>query len=280
MLQEQASLTALGAARLRAAHQTLERGRIFSDPLAVRVLGSEAEPLDSVEENDPARRRLRLFIAARTRFAEDALAASISRGLRQVVILGAGLDTYAYRSPLVDRLRIFEVDHPATQAWKRRRLAEVAISVPDTLTFAPIDFEHETLADGLAAVGLRSNERTFFTWLGVVPYLTDEAITATVGFVAGLQGGAQIVFDYVTAATDGAGREGQAAHEALSARVASAGEPFRSALDPARLRTQLRGVGFRSVEDVAGGDLVARYLPGRTAAGRASTAHVVSAAAE
>jgi methyltransferase (TIGR00027 family) len=196
MLQEQASRTALGAAKHRAAHQTLERGRIFSDPLALRILGSDAESLNADAENEVARRGLRLFIAARTRFSEDALAASIPRGLRQVVILGAGLDTYAYRSPLIDGLRVFEVDHPATQAWKRRRLAEVGISVPETLTFAPIDFERETLADGLAAVGFCTNERTFFTWLGVVPYLTEEAVLATVAVVAGLKGGAQIVFDY------------------------------------------------------------------------------------
>ena len=98
-LPEQATRTALGAARHRAAHQTLERGRIFSDPLAVRILGSEAEPLNPNAENEVARRGLRLFIAARTRFAEDALVASVPRGLRQVVVLGAGLDTYAYRSP-------------------------------------------------------------------------------------------------------------------------------------------------------------------------------------
>ena len=200
-------------------------------------------------------------------------------GFRQVVILGAGLDTYAYRSPLMDRLRIFEVDHPATQAWKRQRLAEVGISVPEPLTFAPIDFERETLAGGLAAVGFRSNERTFFTWLGVVPYLTDEAVLATVGYVAGLKGGAQIVFDYVTAAEFNAEQEGQATHEALSARVASAGEPFRSAFNPARLPAQLRSLGFRTVEDVSGGDLVARYL-GRAPSGRASTAHVVRAATD
>ena len=129
MLPEQASRTALGAARQRAAHQTLERGRIFSDPLALRILGSDAEPLNPDAENEVTRRGLRLFLAARTRFAEDALAASIPRGLRQVVILGAGLDTYAYRSPLIDGLRVFEVDHPATQTWKRQRLAEAAMFV-------------------------------------------------------------------------------------------------------------------------------------------------------
>jgi methyltransferase (TIGR00027 family) len=112
---------------------------------------------------------MRIFIAIRTRFAEEALAAAVERGAHQLVILGAGLDTYAYRGAFRDRLRIFEVDHPATQAWKRQRLADAAISAPPGLTFAPIDFERETLAEGLKAAGFYPNEQTFFTWLGLVP---------------------------------------------------------------------------------------------------------------
>jgi methyltransferase (TIGR00027 family) len=113
--------------RAAAAHQILERGRIFADPLVLPILGEDAEVLVREAEGDPSRRRLRLFIAVRTRFAEDALASAVERGVRQVVVLGAGLDTFAYRNPFGDRLRIFEVDHPATQAWKRQRLADAAI---------------------------------------------------------------------------------------------------------------------------------------------------------
>jgi methyltransferase (TIGR00027 family) len=174
MLSGTPSRTARAAAAHRAAHQVLEQGRLFADPLALRILGDEAETVVREAEADPSKRRMRLFIAARTRFAEDALAAAVQRGVRQLVVLGAGLDTFAYRSPHGDRLRMFEVDHPATQAWKRQRLADAAIPVPDSLVFAPIDFESETLADGLAAAGFDPARQTFFTWLGVIP-LPDGA---------------------------------------------------------------------------------------------------------
>lgn len=134
------------------AHQVLEQGRIFSDPLALRILGQNAETI-VLEAQHPSRRRMRLFVAVRTRFAEDALTAAIEVGVRQLVVLGAGLDTYAYRSSFRDRLRIFEADHPATQAWKRQQLQAAAISAPESLTFASVDFERQTLADGLREVG-------------------------------------------------------------------------------------------------------------------------------
>src|SRR5689334_8184254 len=127
------SLTALGAARHRAAHQVLEGGRIFHDPLALRILGSDAETV--AREADERAGGLRLFIAARARLAEDTLAAAIARGTRQLVVLGAGLDTYAYRAPLAGGLRVFEVDHPATQAWKRSLLEAAGIAIPRALTF-------------------------------------------------------------------------------------------------------------------------------------------------
>ena len=135
---------------------------------------------------------MRMFIAVRTRFAEDALTAAVARGVRQLVVLGAGLDTYAYRGVMRDRLRIFEVDHPATQAWKRQRLAQAEIPLPRTLTFAPVDFERQTLGEGLAAAGFDAAERSFFTWLGVAPYLTEEAAYATLSFIGSLPGGAGV----------------------------------------------------------------------------------------
>lgn len=192
----QPSRTARAAAAHRAAHQILERGRIFPDPLALRILGVDAEAVAREAENEPSRRRLRIFISARTRFAEDALASAVERGVGQVVVLGAGLDTYAYRNPFGDRLRVFEVDHPATQAWKRQRLAEAAIPLPASLTFVPVDFEQDTLSGGLVAAGLDLAQQTFFNWLGVVPYLAEEAVWATLAFIASLPRGAQVVFDY------------------------------------------------------------------------------------
>jgi methyltransferase (TIGR00027 family) len=196
MQSGQPSRTALGAATHRAVHQLLDRGYIFADPLAVRILGMNADAIDREAESDPARRRLRMFIAVRARFAEDALTDAIALGVRQLVVLGAGLDTYAYRTAFGKSLRIFEVDHPATQSWKRERLAEAEISVPHALTFAPVDLDRQTLAEGLAAAGFDMAQQTFFTWLGVVPYLTEEVVFATLGFIASLSGGAHVVFDY------------------------------------------------------------------------------------
>jgi methyltransferase (TIGR00027 family) len=275
----QPSRTALGAAGLRAAHQVLDGAAIFSDPLALRILGADAGDLvrEAQAEADPFRQRLRWFIAIRSRIAEDALAAAVQRGARQLVVLGAGLDTYAYRAPPSQDLRVFEVDHPATQAWKRDRLAEADIPLPASLTFVPIDFERETLADGLAAAGFDSTQQTFFTWLGVVPYLTDEAIFATLGFVAGLPGGAHVVFDYVNppASVTEPGR--RAAHEALAARVAAIGESIRNHFDSDALHVRLKALGFRDVEDSGWAEISARFFPGRPVASGGS-AHVLRAA--
>jgi methyltransferase (TIGR00027 family) len=274
----QPSRTALGAAGLRAAHQVLDGAAIFSDPLALRILGADADALvrEAEAETDPFRQRLRWFIAIRSRIAEDALAAAVQRGVRQLVVLGAGLDTYAYRAPSSQNLRIFEVDHPATQAWKRERLAEADIPLPASLAFVPVDFERETLAAGLAAAGFDSTQQTFFSWLGVVPYLTDEAIFATLGTIAGLPGGAHVVFDYVNppASVTEPGR--RAAHEALAARVAAIGESIRNHFDSDALHVRLQALGFRDVEDFGWAEIAARFFPGRTVSSGGS-AHVLRA---
>jgi methyltransferase (TIGR00027 family) len=220
---------------------------------------------------------LRWFIAIRSRIAEDALAASITCGVRQLVVLGAGLDTYAYRAPPSQDLRIFEVDHPATQAWKRQRLAEADIALPAALTFVPVDFERETLAEGLAAAGFDFTQQTFFSWLGVVPYLTDEAIFSTLGFIAGLPGGAHVVFDYVNPTTSVTEPARRAAHEALAARVAAAGESIRNHFDSDALHVRLKSLGFRDVEDFGWAEIGARFFPGR-ASSSGGGAHVLRAA--
>ncbi len=253
------SRTAWAAAAHRADHQILEGGRIFADPLALRILGEEADIVDRRVGEQHFRRRLRIFIAIRTRFAEDALAAAIERGVRQLVVQGAGLDTYAYRSIWGDRLRIFEVDHPATQAWKRQLLEKAAIPIPQSLTFAPIDFEHTSLADGLAAAGFDSSQQTFFTWLGVVPYLTGEAIRSTLGFIANLSHGAHVVFDY-SDPPDKLPPELRAAHEKRAARVAEIGEAFLTYFEPHDLNAKLLNLGFAEIEDLGPRQIAARYF--------------------
>jgi methyltransferase (TIGR00027 family) len=271
------SRTALAAARHRAAHQLLEFGRIFADPLALRILGEDGETVAREAEENPSARAMRIFIAVRTRFAEDALAAAVERDARQLVILGAGLDTYAYRGALRNSLRIFEVDHPATQAWKRRRLTEAAIPLPPGLTFAPVDFERETLAGGLDDAGFDAEQPTFFTWLGVVPYLTEEAVWSTLGFIAGLPNGAHVVFDY-SDPPDSLTPEMRALHDKRAARVAELGEPWVGYFDSDKLRAALTDLGFLSIEDLGPPQIAARYFPNRAVSVPQKGGHILRAA--
>ena len=274
----QPSRTALGAATHRAVHQVLEHGAIFADPLAVRILGEDVEEAVREAQANPARRILRLFIALRARFAEDALKTAVAGGVRQLVVLGAGLDTYAYRNGLQEKLHVFEVDHPATQAWKRQRLAEAEIPLPRTLTFAPVDFEHETLAEGLAAAGFDPAQQTFFTWLGVVPYLTEQTVFSTLGFIARLPGGAHVVFDYSNPPASGPKNDGYAAlHEALSARVASLGEAFKCHFETEVLHPKLTALGFREIEDLGPALIRERYFANRGGSSPDRGGHILRA---
>jgi methyltransferase (TIGR00027 family) len=267
----------MGAAAHRAVHQVLEGGRIFYDPLAVRILGERAESAVRKAEADPASRPLRLFIAARSRFAEDTLAVCFTQGVRQLVVLGAGLDTCACRNPLGEGLRIFEVDHPATQEWKRHRLVEAAIPIPGNLTFVPLDFERESLPD-LAVPGFDPGVKTFFTWLGVVPYLTEEAILSTLGFIAGLPGGARVVFDYGNPPElDSTGNESEIARKELARRVEAAGEALRSHFETDDLHARLKALGFGTIEDLGPAAIRRRFFPGARSSGPDRGGHFVHA---
>jgi methyltransferase (TIGR00027 family) len=270
MIGRKPSRTAIGAAAHRAAHQILEKGRIFADPLAVAILGADRETL-TAKAKEPGARGLRFFIAARSALAEDKLREAIeNRGTGQLVVLGAGLDTFGCRNPFADRLKVFEVDHPATQAWKRERLAAAGIPVPESLVFVAVDFERDSLPDALVASGFDPRRRSFFTWLGTVPYLSAESVAATLGTIAGLAGGAELVFDYAEPA--GARRSaGAKAHRALAERVAAAGEPFLSWFEPASLHSALRALGFSAVADFTVRDLFARHFGAEAVAARAGT---------
>ena len=152
------SKTAHRVAIRRAAHQLLDNPKVLDDPLALRIIGSEAadELRSNPKEHHAFSRAFRAFMAARSRYAEDELARAVAHGVRQYVVLGAGLDTFAYRNPHPG-LRVFEVDHPSTQTWKREQLQAADIPIPPSLTFVPIDFEKQTLADGLENSGLDAN---------------------------------------------------------------------------------------------------------------------------
>lgn len=246
----------------RAAHQLYDRPLIFADPLALNILSPEsaARVRAATEEElqSPWARGFRAFIAIRSRLAEEELARSWAAGVRQLVVLGAGLDTFAYRNPFAG-LRIFEVDHAGTQAWKRERLHEGGIAIPDSLQFAPVDFEQGTLAQGLAAAGFRAQEPAFFSWLGVVPYLTLESAWATLEFISGLPRGSGVVFDYCIP-REQMSEPAQRIFDALAERVARAGEPFRLFLDPATLGRELRGLGFTEIVDMDSAEIRTRWL--------------------
>ncbi len=261
MLHGQASRTAIGAAGHRAAHQVIERGFVFADPLALAILGQDAEDAIARARESPERRGLRLFIAMRSRFAEDSARRAVAEGVRQILVLGAGLDTFAYRLELARDLRIFELDHPATQRDKRRRLAEARIAEPTHVRYVAHDFEHGSMTEALETAGFEPAARTFVLWLGVTPYLTEDAVFATLGELAAWPGGAGVVFDYANPPDRIAETATRNFHAEMAQRVAASGEPFRCYLDTAALHDRARSLGFSEIENLDRAALVGRYLP-------------------
>jgi methyltransferase (TIGR00027 family) len=261
MQQGQASVTALGAAGHRAAHQVLERGFVFADLLALRILGPDADGAIALAKEQPGRRPLRLFIAMRSRFAEDSARRAIEKGVRQILVMGAGLDTFAYRLVPTHDLRIFELDHPATQAEKRRRLNEAQIAEPQDVSYVAHDFESGSMTAALEAAGLDPDRGAFVLWLGVTPYLTEEAVFATLGELASWPGGTEVVFDYTNRPETVDEPNARNFHREMAERVAASGEPFRCYFDSAALHARARELGFSDVEDLDRAALVARYLP-------------------
>jgi methyltransferase (TIGR00027 family) len=251
----------------RSAHQILDEPRVFDDPLAIRIIGAESRAaLQAAPQQFAAAQGsdlLRAFIAARSRYAEDALGEAVGRGLRQYVILGAGLDTFAYRNPYTQaRLHVFEVDHPTTQSWKCAQLEEAGISVPASLTFVPVDFETQTIAEGLRQAAFDRDKPAFFSWLGVTPYLTSEAIASTLKFIATLKAGSGVVFDYVISPSL-LNPQQRSAFDDLSKRVAKAGEPWRTFFAPSMLTADLFALGFAEAINMGPDEINTRYFTGR-----------------
>jgi methyltransferase (TIGR00027 family) len=249
----------------RAAHQLLDIPPVFDDPIAIPILGRELAEALRADPGQFEKGRLssymRAFFAARSRFAEDQLATARQAGVRQYVILGAGLDTFAYRDSSPDRsLRVWEVDHPATQEWKRQRLADASIAIPESLTFAPIDFERDSLPDVLASAGFDPCAGAVFSWLGVVPYLPRPVVIATLAQVASMtSSGGGIVFDFGIP-PEQLTMVQRLAFEALAARVRAAGEPWQTFFDPVDLVRELLALGFAVAEDVPPAAINARYF--------------------
>jgi methyltransferase (TIGR00027 family) len=259
------SITAMRVAMRRAAHQIYDSPLVLDDPYALLLLGTErCDKLrsDPATQSEPIAVAMRAFMAARARFAEDHLADSIAKNsITQYVALGAGLDTFAHRNPFPD-LRVFEVDFPATQAWKHEMLTEAKLPHPACLTYAPVDFEQQTLREGLLKAGFQPDVKTFFSCLGVVPYLTLEAFRSTLRFTATLPAGSGIAFDYGLP-RESLSERGQLAFDYLSSRVRRAGEPFQLFFTPSQAAAELSAAGYRTLEDLDAAAITARYFSNR-----------------
>lgn len=279
------SRTAEAAAAFRAAHQWLDQPLVLADPLAAPLLGIDlgaSSPgsvfLQWLLERRLRRRlppwlsrrpalgirRTRAQIVVRGRYAEDTLEAAVRTGLRQYVLLAAGLDSFALRRPdLLEQLTVFEVDHPSTQAFKRQRLGALHLIVPPSLVYVPIDFERQTLAQALSGSSYDAERPAFFSWLGVTYYLTNEAIRETFEFVARQASGSRLVFDYWRALGLRSPAD-QALLAMIRVSVASQGEAMRSFFDPDQMARLVENSGLSLIESLSPEAAGERYLASRS----------------
>jgi methyltransferase (TIGR00027 family) len=268
---DSASRTALSAALMRAVHTRLDHPALIHDPWGDRlVLAEEREAMLArlgADDLDTALRAHPAYgaVILRTRYAEDALASAVGRNVRQYVLVGAGLDSFALRrSVSADELQIFEVDHPATQRFKTDRLRACEIPVPAGLHLVPTDLGETSIEVGLAGSCFRSDQASFFSWLGVTIYLSLAANLDTLAAIAGCaRVGSELVFDYVDQAVlDSMPHQG--ATSRARAGVAAAGEPWISGFDPAQLSDELGARGWELIANLGPDDLNQRYCVGRT----------------
>lgn len=247
----------------RAAHQILDSPRVLDDPVAIQLLSPDRrqELLEHPERHDrsPMSKPTRAIVVARTRIAEDELAKS---GAGQYVLLGAGLDTFAYRNPF-SSVRVYEVDQPDTQALKRRRLQSAGVAPPPNMTFVPCDFSRDALADALGAGGFDRSMPAVFAWLGVVMYLDASDVTETLRYIATLPAPTSVIFDYAQPPEAFPWLQ-RIFYKKVLDRLAQIGEPWKSFMEPRPLREQLMSLGFSSVEDLGGDDINERYLANRS----------------
>jgi len=249
----QASRTAMMAAGARGWHlYRLGRRAVFADWLGWPLVGSEIEPLLTTVRGafgDSAIESISNWIAARSRISEDWLRASKAE---QYVVLGAGLDSFAWRAS--EEIRVFEVDHPASQRWKQTRLEAMGLKAPDCLTWVPVDFERDSIGKQLEQAGLDASGSTFVNWLGVTSYLTADAITATLAQF----GSATLAVTYTPPATEWDEATTQVS-EIFSAIAAASGESIVSLLTRDEFAGLLAQAGLRPVEEVRASDVEPRY---------------------
>lgn len=258
MKPNEPSRTALMIARQRAAHQVLDHGSILYDPFAMKILREDEKDVLQFATQCPLASIGRLFTVARSRIAEDALSSAVELGIRQIVILGAGLDTFALRNPHSARqIRIYEVDHAATQTWKREILAEAQIALPPWLVLVPVDFERDHVGEKLVAAGFQQSSPAFFTWLGVVPYLTQDAIARTLDYISSIQN-SEVVFDYLEP-PEAFSEELRQLEKERAEQLKKMDEPSASRFEPTGIAALLRSHGFSEIEDMNFQEIKSRF---------------------
>jgi methyltransferase (TIGR00027 family) len=279
------SLTALVTAFTRAYHAAHDTPKVFDDFLAKDLFTEEENRLlrrnlayclqffdprraadgpDEATALDLVMRRQMSTVLCRSRYAEECLDAAVAAGAQQYVILGAGMETYAFRrSDMAGRLRVFEVDHPATQAFKKSRLTERGWTIPEHLRFVPLDFTVGKLAPALVQAAYVPQQLSFFSWLGVTYYLPRDDLFRTLRTIAqNAPSGSPLVFDYFdTDAFDPDKADDRM--RVMQALVRNSGEPMRTGLDPGSLADDLGEAGFALVEDLGPADLDRRYFSDR-----------------
>lgn len=250
MNAEEPSQTALLAAAARAAHLIVDdKPLIFADTHAYALLGDRAEEFvqyHRLHGEHVVLAEARATVLTRSRFTEDRLAEAVERGVAQYVILGAGLDSFAYRNPLAARIRTFEVDHPATQAWKRDRLEGAGAG---DVIFVPIDLETEALTQNLVEYGFDVTRPAFVSWLGVTMYLTREAIGAALAALGALAPGTEIVLEYMLP-QELRDEAGQTYVDLVAPVSAERGEPWLTFLSPQQMAELLDAHGFEVIRQV------------------------------
>jgi methyltransferase (TIGR00027 family) len=269
IMQLHASQTAVRVALQRAVHQVLDaEPKVLIDPIAVGLFPAATEfaiQADATRHLEPGWCRIRANFVLRSRQTEDCLAEAVKRGIEQYVILGAGLDTFAYRQPGWARdLRIVEVDQPASQGFKVQCLKAAGVTVPENLNFFPIDFRAEALGEKLRTMPLSKSKPNFVSWLGVTQYLDMEAIAGTLEAIASWPGGSELVLEYIESDWTSLDPVGRKAMEDAVARATAAGEPWLSRFSGSAMIDLLLKSGFSEVRHLSMDDARDRYFRGRS----------------
>jgi len=253
------STSALTATAARAAHLIVDgQPPIFADPLAATFLGDQADQLLAYHRMNGSHDVLvgaRITVTTRSRYTEDRLAGAIRRGVTQYLILGAGLDSFAYRSPLARHVRVTEVDHPATQRWKRTLLTARGIRPQGDVRYAEADLEAGSLAARLTGAGFDFSRPALISWLGVTMYLTGAAIAATLAVAGRCAPGTELIAEYAIP-EDLQDERGREYARLVAPALAERGEPWLTFLDPADMTALLNDHGFGDVTHVGPRDMV------------------------